>query len=118
MPVKTVKLSAAEIVDEVRSVLLNAARGKGTAPNYLTAYQILNRLEAARQDRLVREYGIGGRGHGSRSAATVVVKNALKRLGKEIDVVFLDTKDVELRVRGKIVFAGNRVCALYRIVRA
>lgn len=106
-----------EIVEDVRRVLQGAARGKGPAPNYLTAYQILNRLPADIRMRLVADHGRGGRGEGHHYAATGVVKNALKRLINEnsVEIVYLDTGGLQLIIDGEPVEAGNRVCALYRV---
>ena len=43
---KPVDIMPRDIVDQVRSVLQNANRGKGYIPNYLTAFQILERPAA------------------------------------------------------------------------
>jgi hypothetical protein len=107
-----------QIEDDVRQVLRSAARGKGASPNYLTAYQILNRLRPEVRARLIAERGRGGRGEGSHFAATGVVMNALKRLGPAVHIVYLDTGGLQLVVDNETVEPGNRVCALYRIEEA
>jgi hypothetical protein len=103
-----------DIVDDVRHVLLSAARGKGTTPNYLTAYQILARLPAELRARLIAERGRGGRGEGTHFAATGVVMHALRSMD-DVDVVYLDTGGLQLIIDGEAVEAGNRVCGLYRV---
>jgi hypothetical protein len=109
-----VDLRPTDIVDDVRQVLLSAARGKGTTPNFLTAYQILARLPAGVRARLVAERGRGGRGEGTHFAATGVVMHALRSMD-DVDVVYLDTGGLQLLIDGEPVEAGNRVCGLYRV---
>jgi len=45
-------LRPTHIVDDVRTVLADARRGKGDRPNYLTAFQILDRLPEPLRARL------------------------------------------------------------------
>jgi hypothetical protein len=108
--------SRAEIIAEVRRVLRSAAKGKGADPNYLTAYQILNRLPADLRIRLIEKYGrsgkTGGRGHGAANQIRGVLTRSLK---KELDIVYFDNKGLTLLIGDETIEAGNRVCALYRI---
>ena len=48
-------LMPTEITNAVRQVLSSASRGKGNRPNFLTAYQILDRLPAPIKERLITE---------------------------------------------------------------
>ena len=57
-------LMPSEIVDDVRRVLEAAHRGRGS-PNFLTAYQILDRLPPAIRTRLISERTRGGEGAGT-----------------------------------------------------
>lgn len=108
--------TAVNIVEEVRSILRSAATGKGTAPTYLTAYQILDRLPPELREQLITERGRGGRGEGHKYAAPSVVMEALKYLQRanEIDVSYIDTDGLRMLIDDEPVVAGNRVCAIYR----
>lgn len=92
-------------------------RGQGTAPNYLTAYQILARLPGDLRAVLIAERGRGGRGHGTHYAAPSIVMTALRSLTRlgEVEVAYLDTGGLQLLIDDERVGAGNRVCGLYRI---
>lgn len=53
-----------EIIDDVRTVLKSAAKGKGSKPNFLTAYQILDRLPDPLRTQLIAERGTRRKGTG------------------------------------------------------
>ena len=86
--------------------------------HYVTAYQILHRLPAAIQSKLIAGRGRPG-AHSGRyyTSATDVAKAAemLVRTGKA-EKTWLDTKDLRLECEGKTIEAGNPSCALYRAI--
>lgn len=108
-------LSPADIVGEVRAVLATAHRGKGDHPNYLTAFQILDRLPAVTRERLIRERGAGGAGTGV-FAAPSVVSRAARMAGAE--VAYLDSVGLSVQVAGQAVTPSYEVCAVYRLPAA
>src|SRR5205823_5662411 len=83
------ELLPSDIVDEVRTVLAAARRGKGDRPNYLTAYQILDRLPETTRTRLIGERTGGGRDAGTVFAAPSVVSRAARMAGAEVE--YLDS---------------------------
>ena len=107
-------LMPGDIADEVTQVLLGAARGKGAGPCFLTAYQVLDRLPQATRDRLIAERTLGGTGSGVSYAAPSVVSDAAERL-PGIEISWVDTRGLSLRVAGQPVSPGYEICALYRI---
>jgi hypothetical protein len=112
---KPVDIMPRDIVDQVRSVLQNANRGKGDIPNYLTAFQILERLPPQLRDQLIAERGIGGRGCGTSYAAPSVVSDAAEMLGEHVKIEYMDSTGVSVQVAGQAVTPSNEVCALYRL---
>jgi hypothetical protein len=110
-----VRLGPADIVDEVRAVLAAARYGKGNRPNYLTAFQILNRLPPATRDRLIRERGEGGAGTGE-YAAPSVVSRAARMAGAEVE--YLDSVGLSMQVAGHAVAPTYEVCGVYRLPAA
>ena len=107
-------LMPSDIVDEVRKILLAAHRGKGDRPNFLTAFQILDRLPEATRTRLLDERKGGGAGGGSPFAAPSVVSKAA-RLIPGVVVEYLDSVGIAVRVAEQTVRPSNEVCGLYRL---
>jgi hypothetical protein len=103
-----------DIVDEVRSVLLAAKSGKGHRPNFLTAFQILDRLPEATRSRLISERTGGGEGAGVVFAAPSVVSHAA-RLIPGVVVEYLDCVGLAAQVAGHSVSPSFEVCGLYRL---
>jgi hypothetical protein len=103
-----------EITNDVRQVLSSASRGKGNRPNFLTAYQILDRLPAPIQQRLIAERTLGGTGAGVSYAAPSVVSDAAEML-QDIDIDYMDSQGVMVTVAGQAVEPSNVVCGLYRL---
>lgn len=101
-----------DIVAEVRTVMEEAHRGKGDRPNYLTAFQILNRLPETTRARLIRERGLGGTGTGAVGAPSLVSR-AARMAGAEVD--FLDTVGLSLHVAGQAVTPSYEICGMYRL---
>ena len=67
--------------DEIRAVLEQAASGRGAHPHFISAYQILARLEPASRAQLIKDHGPVGKGVGSnRSAATAIADEIKHRI--------------------------------------
>lgn len=107
-------MKPSEICQDVETVLRKASKGKGTEPQFLTAYQILDRLPQAIRDRLVNERTLGGRGAGVRYSAASVVSDAAEDV-KGVQIAYVDTKGLLLEVAGQQVNPGNRLCGMYRL---
>jgi hypothetical protein len=103
-----------EIVNEVRAVLAAAAPGKGTQPSFLTAYQILERLDVALRTRLIQERTHGGKGAGVGYSAPSVVADAAQMVPGVV-VGFLDTAGLGISVDGQPVKPSYSVCGIYRL---
>lgn len=81
----------ADLIDDIRVVLREAAKGKGPEPHFVTAYQILDRLPVQRRDELVATYGGFGRGAGTNFGAASALADALKNMG-DVETSYLDTR--------------------------
>ena len=108
------QLMPLDIVDEVREVLLRARKGKGDRPNFLTAYQILDRLPPATRDRLIAERTGGGTGEGTMFGAPSVVSKAA-RLVPGIVIEYMDSLGLSVQIGGQPVTPSYEVCGLYRL---
>ena len=106
-------LMPSEIVDDVRTVLLNAHRGDWDRPNFLTAYQILERLPQAVRDLLIAERTIGGRGTGASYSAVTVVAQAAALAGAITE--YMDCIGIRVLVNGEWREPGFEVCAVFRL---
>ena len=106
-----------DIVDDVRRVLLDARRGKGARPNFLTALQILDRLPKEIRSRLISERSGGGEGAGKPFAAPSLVSHAA-RLIPGVEVEYMDSVGLSVKVAGEPIAPSYEVCGLYRIVPA
>lgn len=111
------KLQPSDIVEDVRKVLEAANKGKGRHPQFLTAYQILNRLPQETRERLITERSLPGKGAGVHHAAASVVMHAIRQLGSEVDVEYFDNVGISFEVGGASIVAGYPVCGLYRLRR-
>jgi hypothetical protein len=105
-----------EIIQTIRRVLAQAAKGKGQYPQYMTAYQILDRFPMAMRTTLIEQYGKSGAEVGNWSSAAKHIANLLKGMGG-IEVSYFDTRGVNFRIGGEERRAGYKVCGLYRISR-
>jgi hypothetical protein len=107
-------LMPSDIVEYVRTVLLNARRGEWPRPNFLTTYQILERLPPALRDQLIAERTSGGRGAGVNfSAVTLVAKAAALIPG--VVTEYMDCVGISVEVNGQTLSPGFDVCALFRL---
>lgn len=113
------KVETAELSDAVLAVLANAATGRGSAPGYLTAYQILNRLPEVLRQLLVDAYGESGRSAGQPFGAATRVAQVADSLGPRVAKAYLDTGGLQFAVQqDDEVAAGYPLCALFRIEQA
>jgi hypothetical protein len=107
-------LRAPLLIQEIVSVLQTAKKGKGRAPAFLTAYQILNQLPTATRQGLETTYCPGGRGGGKHYSAATHVARVTARLA-DVEVFYLDTSEMELRIAGSNIVPSFEVCALFRL---
>jgi hypothetical protein len=109
------------LLAEIEAVLRKAARGRGTRPRYLTAYQILARLNAQTRTALINRYAPPGKNAKRHfSAASLVARVADRGVrAKRFERAYLDTRDLYFEVRGVPygVIAGYPVCGLYRSIK-
>ena len=107
------ELRPSDIVDDVRAVLAAARRGKGDRPNYLTVFQILDRLPDPLRARLISERTAGGANAGVVFAASGVVSRAARMAGAEVE--FIDSIGLSVQVVGQSVSPSYEICAVYRL---
>jgi hypothetical protein len=104
------------LVRAVEAVLVSAAKSKvpppNNRPNYLTSYQILDRLEATLRTSLINTHGHPGAGQ-NRAAAHVIAEHAAAVPGVEIE--YFDSVGATFEVAGQNVQPGYQVTALYRL---
>lgn len=114
MAKKVAKTDSQRLRPQVRKVLLEAA--KKTNKPYLSAFQILDKLEPSIRDALILRCGSpGGDKAHVRRPASMVVKDAAMSLTK--DIVFMDTHEVEFKVQGKNLTPSSKErLALYRLI--
>lgn len=103
-----------DIVEDVQTVLQNAHRGKGDRPNFLTAYQILDRLPARLRDQLIAERGLGGQGTGVAYAAPSVVSDAAELVPGRV-IEYMDSVGITVEIAGQRRTPANQVTGLYRL---
>lgn len=111
------KITAEEILSEVRVVISKAFRNKRTTPAWVTAFNVLNRLPS--RDRLLADHGEPGKGSGNYHPASQVVKEALLMLHRsdEVAIDYLDANDeITVDVAGSLVRPGNPTVAIYRFI--
>lgn len=107
------ELQPSDIVEDVLAVLAAARRGKSDRPNFLTAFQILDRLPDPLRARLVGERTAGGEDAGIVFAAPSVVSRAARMAGAEVE--YLDSVGLSVQVAGRPVTPSYEVCAVYRL---
>jgi hypothetical protein len=79
--------------------------------HFLSAYQILERLEESKRKKLIDEFGAGGRGAGLETAAGMISQVLTNEIHDrdEVAYVYLDARDVKFHLDGGDVEPGNRV---------
>lgn len=110
-------MTPSEIIEPVRVVLHNAARGKTDRPWMVSSYQVLDRLPEDIRSQLIEQHGGAGDGSGGSRGAAHVVAHALDMLERrgEATSTYLDTRGVQFRVAGNLVESGyGSICKLYR----
>jgi len=111
-------LSEPNLVENIIRVLKGASKGKGQDSWYLSAYQILMRLDDPIRQSLIAEYGVaGGKGAGRHYSAATHVARAANRIDS-VHKVYLDTRGIEFHVADPddTDEAGYPLCALFRYV--
>jgi hypothetical protein len=108
------QLKPLDIVDEVRSVLIAAHRGKGIRPNFLTSYQILARLSETTRSQLISERSSGGAGAGIVFGGPSVVSRAAMRIPGVV-IEYMDSVGLSIDVAGDRIVPSNEVCGLFRL---
>lgn len=107
-------LMPTDIKNEVETVLRNTAQGNQNQANFLTAYQILDRLPPLIRDRLIRERTIGGGNIGVNYAAPSVVSDAAEMIAG-ITIDYLDNRNMKIFVAGQELIPSAEVCGIYRL---
>jgi hypothetical protein len=109
-----------QLFEEIRLVLENASRGRGSRPKFIAAYQILDRLKPMRRQELIRRYAKPGRGakrHFSAASIVATVADRGVRDGR-FERVYVDTRNLYFGVKDVAespIAAGYGVCRLYRL---
>ena len=99
----------------VADILRNAHSGKGgTRPQFLSAYQILNRFPDNARQELIQRYGEAGKGAGGAYSAVSYISSIARSL-EGIEIVYLDTDGVSFNVGSASVTPGYTLCGLYRL---
>jgi hypothetical protein len=103
-----------EIVESVRSVLQDAARGKGSEPGMPSSFQVLERLPEL--DRLIEQRGRAGGGVGRNHGAAHIVAQALDMVERrrEATSAYMDTRGVRFSLAGEWIEPGYGRCKLFR----
>ncbi len=108
-----------DLAPQILLVLVNAHTGKGTQPQHLTSYQILNRLPTDWRTWLQATYGPSGKASGTKDSAASRVAHIAVGLAHEqkVEVTYFDNRGVKFEVEGEgDVQAGYPTCALFRAI--
>lgn len=109
------RLESPDLEPDILRVLGQASIGKGAAPGFLTAYQILKRLPDELQRALLEAYGPSGKEAGVHfSGASRVAQVASEAPGVEKE--YLDTGGLQFDVgAADEVEGGYSLCAIFRL---
>ena len=102
------------IAEAIRTELSNAARGKGTRPHFLTAYQLLDRFPPELQKELIDAYGAPGQGAGKHYTAASRVAGVVRDL-PDVEVEYLDARGLLFDQEEDEVRSGYPVIGIYRM---
>lgn len=107
-------LMPTDIKDDVKVVLKGIQKDSQYGRSYLTAHQILEKLQ--KRDQIIKERGMPGQGAGKYYAAANVVSDAAEML-PGIEIVFLDASSLRIMLRDgtDLVTPGNPEIGLYRL---
>jgi hypothetical protein len=85
--------------------------------NYLSAYQLLERLSAGTRNQIIAERGLPGLGNGSSYTAANLVTDAAEMLKglNGYSRIYCETDSLLFEVNGHSLRAGNPAIAFYRI---
>lgn len=109
------ELPKSELDIAIRKVLASAAKGKGQSPQFLTAYQVFERLPRTYKDAVLAKYGkAGGAESGVYFSACSYIAQLLS-LMEDVSRFYLDTQGIQFWVEGKYRDAGYQVCAVYSL---
>lgn len=113
------KITASDIVTEVRNVVSTAFHGQRKVPSWVTAYQVLIRLPDATRTKLIADHGEPGKDSGNYYPASQVVKDALLMLARdgEVAIDYLDANnEISIDTPNGPVKPGNVTVAMYRFI--
>jgi len=113
------KITAEEILDEVRAIMAKARNGSNGAHLYISSYNVLSRISALGYATLVADHGPPGKGAGSHHSAAQVVKNALKMLSNndEVEIIYAHSNGENwYEIHGEKIQPGNATIGMYRYV--
>jgi hypothetical protein len=96
----------------VEEVLERAARGKSKRPQFVTAYQILQRIPEDLRAALIAQYAEPGRGAGKPFSAASRVGQLAAELGAEHE--YLDARGMSFAGDEEQIIAGYPVVSIYR----
>lgn len=112
------RLSPQSLIPKVQTVLKDAAKRNKGKNMFMTSYQILALLPEASRKRLIRDYGLGGKGSGHVPAATTVVSEAAQMV-PDIEIMYFDTRfaffEVPDGVKRDRVEPSAIYCGLFRL---
>ena len=112
---ETMELPKSELDLAIRKVLSAAAKGKGQSPQFLTAYQVFERLPQKYKDQVIAKYNkVGGADSGVFFSACSYIAQLLS-LMEDVSRFYLDTQGIQFWVEGKYREAGYQVCAVYSL---
>jgi hypothetical protein len=107
------KILPSQISVAVQNVLKASRQKEPQLHPFLTAYQILDRLEAPLRDKILTERGRAGKKSGNSYSAANLVSQAARMLD-DVEIETLDVSDLQLPCANEQILAGNPNVALYR----
>ncbi|MBX7105819.1 MAG: hypothetical protein K1X57_17175 [Gemmataceae bacterium] len=111
------RIAAADIEKEVIAVLARVTKaGDGGGPAGLSAHQILARLPRTVREQIVAAGRSRRGGPPDYSSSATLIRNALRRLGDQIEIGWIDARGLHFEVAGDLIQPRGRVCAVYKLV--
>lgn len=108
------KLKPDDIISHVEKVLLKANTGKWNRTNFMTVYQILDRLPKSTRQQLIQEHGEPGKGSGKSHSAAGIVSKAARKLSNIVEE-WMDSGGITIKVAGRDRQPGYGVTEIYRL---
>jgi hypothetical protein len=86
--------------------------------HFMTSYQILEALPPDVKQSLIDTHGASGKnaGHYYSAATRVAQVTASLVTSHQVECVWTSTVNVQYKVNGAFIEAGNRICAQFRVV--